>query len=223
MKNIAVIPARGGSTRLKNKNIHPLGGKPLIRWITETVLNSGVFDEIVVSTDSDRIFDVVSNLGVLRHDRPQEHATTKATVLDAMLDLMKHSSGYDTFSFFLPTHCAFIDPSDIRVGMDKLKNKNVDTVVGMTKMTETIQLACQMSEDCVLPVFDNLECGMTNSKYIKSYYKPAGFYMGKWNHILTSKNFFKGNVKGVIIPKERSIDIDDIHDMNVAENILTIG
>ena len=65
MKNIAVIPARGGSTRLKDKNIHPLGGKPLIRWITETVLNSGVFDEVVVSTDSDGIFDVVSNLGVL--------------------------------------------------------------------------------------------------------------------------------------------------------------
>ena len=52
MKSLAVIPARGGSTRLKDKNIYPLGGKPLIRWTVEAVVESGVFDKIVVSTDS---------------------------------------------------------------------------------------------------------------------------------------------------------------------------
>ena len=50
---IAVIPARGGSTRLKNKNMYPLNGIPLIRWITETVINSQGFDKVIVSTDDD--------------------------------------------------------------------------------------------------------------------------------------------------------------------------
>ena len=219
MKRMAVIPARGGSTRLVNKNIYPLGGKPLIRWSTEAVLNSGVFDEVVVSTDSNEIFDAVSDLGVLRHERPQEHSTTKATVLNAMLDLMKHSSGYDMFSYFLPT-CPFISPDDIRSGVSML-DEDTDFVVSMTKIPETIQLACVMSGDNVLPVFDNLEAGLTNSKYIKEYYKPSGgFYRGWWDSIQREENFFKGKVRGVIIPKERSIDINDIHDMNVAENIL---
>ena len=70
MTSLAVIPARAGSTRLKNKNIYPLGGKPLIRWTVEAVLNSGVFDKVVISTDGDHIFDAVKDLPVERHIRP---------------------------------------------------------------------------------------------------------------------------------------------------------
>lgn len=219
MRKMAVIPARGGSTRLVDKNIYPLAGKPLIRWSVESVLRSGVFDRVVVSTDSDQIFDAVSDLEVVRHYRPQEHATTKATVLTAMLNLMKQYDGYDVFSYFLPT-CPFISPEDIQSGISML-DEDTDFVVSMTKIPETIQLACVMSGDNVLPVFDNLEAGLTNSKYIKEYYKPSGgFYMGWWDSIRREENFFKGKVRGVIVPRERSIDINDITDMNLAENIL---
>ena len=219
MRKMAVIPARGGSTRLVDKNIYPLAGKPLIRWSVESVLRSGVFDRVVVSTDSDQIFDAVSDLDVVRHYRPQEHATTKSTVLSAMLNLMKQYDGYDVFSYFLPT-CPFISPEDIQSGISML-DEETDFVVSMTKIPETIQLACVMSGDNVLPVFDNLEAGLTNSKYIKEYYKPSGgFYMGWWDSIRIKENFFKGNVRGVIVPRERSIDINDITDIHLAENIL---
>ena len=78
-----------------------------------------------------------------------------------------------------------------------------------------------MKDNWVLPIFDNLECGLTNSKFIKKYYKPSGaFYMGKWNKILENKSFFKGNVKGVVIPHERSVDINDINDIRYAETIM---
>ena len=83
MSALAVIPARAGSPRLKNKNIYPLGGKPLIRWTTEAVIKSGVFDKVIVSTDSDAIFSAVSDLPVVRHNRPDEHATVTATALNA--------------------------------------------------------------------------------------------------------------------------------------------
>ena len=220
MKSLAVIPARGGSTRLKNKNIHPLGGKPLIRWTTEAVLNSGVFDKVLISTDSDEIFNAVSDLNVERHRRPENHATVTATALNAMLDLMHNTEEeYDIFSYFLPT-CPFVSPEDISNGVAKISD-NVDFVVSMTQIPETIQLACVMKEDWVLPVFDNLEAGLTNSKFIKKYYKPSGaFYIGKWNKILKNKNFFKGNVKGIMIPPERSVDINNISDIKFAESLL---
>ena len=89
MKKLAVIPARGGSTRLKDKNIYLLGGKPLIRWTTEAVVKSGCFDKILISTDSDKIFDAIKDLPVERHHRPEEHATVKATALNAMINLME--------------------------------------------------------------------------------------------------------------------------------------
>ncbi len=221
MSSLAVIPARGGSTRLKDKNIYPLGGKPLIRWTTEAVVNSGVFDKVLISTDSDAIFDAVKNLPVERHIRPENHATVTATALNAMLDLMENQEEeYDTFAYFLPT-CPFVSSEDIRRGFTNIDNDDVDFCVSMTQIPETIQLACVIKDDWVMPIFDNLEAGLTNSKFIKKYYKPSGaFYMGKWDKIIEYRNFFKGNVKGVMIPPERSVDINNLQDIKYAESFL---
>ena len=220
-KKVAIIPARGGSTRLKDKNILLLGNKPLIRWITETVVNSDSFEKVLISTDSDQIFDAVSDLVVERHVRPQIHATTKATVLDAMIDLMQDQTGYDSFAYFLPT-CPFVSILDIQEGVKILADGHCDSVVSMTEIPETIQLACLMSQDnSVLPVFDNLEAGLTNSKFIKKYHKPSGaFYMGLWNYLLENKNFFKRSTKGVIVPPGRSVDINTLQDLKYAESII---
>ncbi len=217
MTRLAVIPARGGSTRLKDKNIYPLAGKPLIRWMVEAVVKSGCFDKIIVSTDSNLIFDAVKDLPVERHVRPTEHATVRATALNAMINLMESiDKPFDEFAYFLPT-CPFVSPDDISKGTNLL-SQEVDFVVSMTQIPETLQLACLMKNGWVMPVFDNLECGLTNSKFIKKYYKPSGaFYMGKWNKILENKNFFKGSVKGVMIPAERSVDINTLEDIKFAE------
>tara|TARA_A100000172_G_scaffold78235_1_gene63548 strand:- start:134 stop:802 length:669 start_codon:yes stop_codon:yes gene_type:complete len=221
MRRLAVIPARSGSTRLKNKNTFPLGGKPLIRWMTEAVLESGCFDKVIISTDGDHIFDAVSDLPVERHHRPHDDATVKATALDAMLNLMESTEEeYDVFAYFLPT-CPFISYLEIRKGVEAL-DASTDSVISMTEIPETLQLACVMKDDWVLPVYDNLEQGMTNSKFLKKYYKPSGaFYMGWWDTILKHRNFFKGNTKGIRIPQERSIDINDIYDITLAQNLLS--
>ena len=221
MKALAVIPARSGSTRLINKNIYQLKDKPLMRWITEAVVKSECFEKILISTDNDLYFDAVSNLPVERHVRPEAHATTKATVLDAMIDLMQSQSGYDAFAYFLPT-CPFVSADDIKRGFKTLVDGGCDSVVSMTEIPETIQLACLMSQDnSVLPVFDNLESGLTNSKFIKKYHKPSGaFYMAMWDYLLENKNFFKGSTKGVIIPQERSVDINTLQDLKYAESII---
>jgi CMP-N-acetylneuraminic acid synthetase len=218
MRILSVIPARGGSTRLVNKNIHLLKGKPLIRWITEAVVETNGFEDILISTDSNDIFNAVSDLPVERHVRPSEYATTKSTVLDAMIDVMVSTEKqYDAFCYFLPT-CPFISSEDILKGISMLKDGSCDSVVSMTEITETIQLACLINDDNVLPFFDNLENGLTNSKYIKKYYKPSGgFYMSKWQHLASEKNFFKGRTKGVVIPLERSVDINTLEDIKHAE------
>ena len=160
----------------------------------------------------------MSDLDVVRHNRPAHHATVQATVLKAMIDLMGEVDKFDTFSYFLPT-CPFVDAEDIRRGSSLLPRAS--SVISMTLMSETILLACVMSGDNVLPIFDNLECGLTNSKFIKKYYKPSGaFYMGWWDYLLEYENFFKGNVRGVVIPPERSVDINTIEDIKYAELLL---
>ena len=100
---MAVIPARAGSTRLKDKNFLDLGGIPLVAHTIQAVVNSDCFDKIVVSTDSSEIKKIAKDYGVDIHHRSEKHATTKATVLEAMLDLMKHNGEHDIFAYFLPT------------------------------------------------------------------------------------------------------------------------
>tara|TARA_R110000737_G_scaffold160464_1_gene188141 strand:- start:60411 stop:61094 length:684 start_codon:yes stop_codon:yes gene_type:complete len=217
---LAVIPARGGSTRLKDKNIFPLEGKPLIRWMTEAVIKSESFDKVVISTDSDKIFEAVADLPVERHVRSSEHATVHATVLKAMVDLMgKSEKKYDVFAYFLPT-APLTSAEDIRKGVELLTT-GIDSVVSITEMPEPIQKACILKNDWVVPVFDNLTAGLTNSKFIQKYHTPTGaFYMSWWDNLEKNKNFFVGNVKGVNIPKSRYVDIDDIEDIQYAEMML---
>jgi len=76
--------------------------------------------------------------------------------------------------------------------------------------------------DSVIPVFDNLTSGLTNSHYIKKYYRPSGaVYSAKWDNLIENRTFFAGNIKGHIMSKENSVDIDDLTDIIVAESILT--
>lgn len=219
---VAIIPARGGSTRFKNKNIALLGGKPLICWSVEAVINSNEFDDVYISTDSDDIFDAVKHLPVKRHIRPSEHATTQATVLSAMMDLMKNIPKYDIFAFFLPT-CPFIKSESIKQGIQML-DEQTQSVVSVSYYEEPIQLACIKRNDTIIPIFDNLTAGITNSKFIQKYVKPnGGFYISHWDNLIENQNFFKGNVKGVEIPNELLVDIDYEHDLKKAEFMITNG
>ena len=207
LKKVAIIPARGGSTRLKDKNILLLGNKPLIRWITESVLESNEFDD-------------VKDLPVKRHNRPENLATTKSTVLEAIVKLTNDIPKYDIIAYFLPT-CPFLKSEFISEGIKKL-NEETDSVVSVSYYDEPIQLACVLKNDDIIPVFDNLTSGLTNSKFIQCYVKPnGGFYMTKWDNLLKNKNFFIGNVKGVLIPNEDLVDIDYKKDLEIANLMLT--
>lgn len=217
---VAVIPARGGSTRLKNKNVRLLADKPLIRWMTEAVLESKEFDDVYISTDSDTIWQAVADLPVKRHVRPEADATTRATALNAMLNLMPTlPKKYDVFAYFLPT-CPFLPHEYITKGVELLtSDPTADSVVSVSDYADPIQLACILTnEGTLVPIFDNLTAGLTNSKFIQQYCKPnGGFYMARWDRLLETRNFFKGNVKAVQVPKELLVDIDYEIDLKMAE------
>jgi len=221
IKRMAVIPARGGSTRLKDKNIYPLGGKPLISHTIEAVIASEKFDTIYVSTDSEKIANVAKEYHQVQiYDREPEYSGEKVTVVSALLDMMTKVEKHDQFAYFLPT-CPFRSTEDIVKGVDLLTSE-VDSVISTCYFDAPPQLAMiHGHNDYAYPVFDNLTAGVTNSKYIQKYIKPSGgFYMGHWDRVLENGNFFTGNIKSVLTPKERAVDIDDLMDIKIAEMVL---
>jgi len=218
---VAVIPARGGSTRLKKKNVLPLGGKPLICHTVEAVLGSGCFDTVYVATDADYIADVVTPYkDVLVYRRDPRHADERTTVLEALMVMMNDIPKYDVFAYFLPT-CPFRTEQDIRVGVSMLYG-DVDSVVSVVQYSDPIQLAMEKHQNSIMkPVFDNLQYGKTNSKFITKHYRPNGsFYISSWDFLLEKKNFFKGITRGYEMSKEKSFDIDDAYDLRLANLFL---
>ncbi len=217
---LAVIPARGGSVRLKNKNVYPLGGKPLICHTIEAVIDSGCFDTIVVSTDSELIASEARKYKEVDiYDRPTEYATERITVLDALLTMMVDLEHHDIFAYFLPT-CPFRNADDISGGV-KLLAPGVDSVISISQMTQPPQLAMLKRGDDVFPVFDNLGSVLTNSRYFQKHYKRnGGYYMGWWDTLKKNRYLFIVSVKGFELPQERTVDIDDIFDIHLAEQLL---
>ena len=89
MKNIAIIPARGGSKRIPRKNIKPFMGKPIIAYSIEAALESGLFDEVMVSTDDEEIAMVARQYGAkVPFMRSAETANDYATTADVMLEVL---------------------------------------------------------------------------------------------------------------------------------------
>ena len=84
--NVAIIPARAGSKRIPEKNIRPFCGKPIIAYAIQTARDSGLFDRIIVSTESDKIARVATGWGAeVPFRRPAELATDFATTTDVIL------------------------------------------------------------------------------------------------------------------------------------------
>src|SRR3990167_2128914 len=93
---LAVIPARGGSKGIPNKNVKDFCGKPLIQWSIEAAKDSGVFDRIIVNSDSDKILAVAAKCGADVQPRPAELASDTSLVADVMVNsLLRLGEKYD--------------------------------------------------------------------------------------------------------------------------------
>ena len=95
MKNLCIIPARGGSKRIPRKNIKPFMGKPIMAYSIEAALKSGLFDEVMVSTDDDEIIQVTESYGLrVPFKRPAELASDTAGTYEVLLHALEAKGIY---------------------------------------------------------------------------------------------------------------------------------
>ena len=105
-KVIAMIPARLGSKRVKNKNLKEINGKPLISYIVETAVKSNVFDEIYINSESEIFKDIADKYGIKFYKRPEELSTDSATNDQFALDFIENNP-CDTLVQLLSTDYKF--------------------------------------------------------------------------------------------------------------------
>lgn len=227
-KNIAIIPARGGSKRLSGKNITLLNGKPLIHYTLEAVVNSGLFETVLLSSDDDEILRIGTQIkGVTADKRESSLAGDKVKVIELIKSIAarpNYVEQYDKIALFLPT-CPFRTTKHIQEGY-KLLTKDDFSVVSITQMEEPVQLTLTLDENKVanpeaIMKPSPLVTGETRSQdFEKMYIVNGGFYIAWIDEFITKDNFFQGKVKGYEMEKLNSVDIDYPIDLEWAEYLL---
>jgi CMP-N,N'-diacetyllegionaminic acid synthase len=224
MKRLCIIPARGGSKRLPRKNIKPLNGKPLVFYTIDSVINSGVFDKVIFTSDDDEILSLVSKnysstiLDVVK--RPLELATDTSKVIDTVLHFLDEE--YDQTWLTLPTSPMKI--SDDFVKASELLSKNDDSVLSYTEMEFPPTLGLVVKNNNIVEDYDQTQPwqnGNSRSQDHPMVYRPNGALYGSWTSKLKeNKNYYIGQTKGYFMPRNRSIDIDTQFEFDLAEFML---
>lgn len=229
MKNreaIALIPARGGSKGLPNKNIRELFGKPLIAWTIIEAKKSPHIKKIIVSTDSKKIARIAKCHGadeiILR---PKSLATDKSKMIDTVIHAVKYLSknrhSFEIIVLLQPT-------SPLRKAMDVdkairlLSLNNAMSIVSVCEVDDHPLFANTLPSDGRMNNFLTRNIERKNRQELPTYYKLNGaIYLARIDYIKKEKSFYGKQTFAYIMPKERSIDIDNELDFIKAEIILS--
>lgn len=216
MKNLCIIPARGGSKRIPRKNIKPFMGKPIIAYSIEAALNSGLFDEVMVSTDDVEFAEVAKQFGAavpfLRSEKTANDYAGLTDVIDEVIATYKEKGIiFDNYCCLLST-APFVNSDLLRQSYDLFVEKEFDTLRPIVRFDYPIQRAYRMDEDNVVS-FMQPEYLNTRSQDLEKAYHDAGlFYWG------TCAVGFKGNKwGGYVIDESVCQDIDTEDDWRMAE------
>lgn len=223
MKNIAIIPARSGSKGLKNKNIKLFNGKPLMWYSIDVALQSGCFDEVMVSTDSERYADIAKACGAevpfLRtKDASTDNASSWAVVKEVIEQYKKLGHLYDTVMLLQPTS-PMRQPNDIIKAYEIMNEKKARSVISVCEVEHSPLWCNTLPMDNNLSGFIDLKA-LSRRQDLPCYYRINGaIYLTKVDDNI-GENLYDSNGFAYIMPKERSIDIDSDLDFRIAEEIV---
>lgn len=220
LKNICIIPARGGSKRIPRKNIKHFLGKPIIAYSIEAALKSGLFDEVIVSTDDEEIAKVALSYGAsIPFYRSAKNADDFATTFDVIEEtLAELRKGGKTFQNACCLYaCApFVSSARIQEAYEKLIANQLDSVFPTMEYSFPIQRAMTIEADRV-SLIDESHI-VTRSQDLKPSYHDAGqFYWLDISKILKEKKLFTSNSGAIVISQMEGQDIDNVVDWELAE------
>lgn len=222
MKKIAIIPARSGSKGLKDKNIIDLCGKPLIAYSIEAAIQTGLFNRVIVSTDSIHYADISRMYGAEVMMRGEKLSDDKATTFMVLEDILKNrlSESIDYFVLLQPTS-PLRTSGHIKDAIDRFERryKDFDFLVSMKEAEHAKVLVNPIDEDESLKFFDTDFSNYRRQGY-KDYCPNGAIFIAKPDSYLKQKHFFGAKSIGYFMDKESSVDIDDVIDWYLARLIM---
>jgi pseudaminic acid cytidylyltransferase len=220
MKNIAIIPARGGSKRIPRKNIKLFHGKPLIAYSIETALQSNLFEKVIVSTDDEEIAKIAKEYGAdvpfLRPKELSDDFTGTGAVISHTLTYLKSMGEDYDFVCTIYATAPFLQEKYLVEGFEKLKNSNARSAFSCTSMPFPIQRTFKITQNERCQMFwpENFS---KRSQDLEEAYQDAGQFYWTNVHIKSNDIIFGQNSIPIILPRYLVQDIDTLEDWTRAE------
>ncbi|MDO4691873.1 MAG: GDSL-type esterase/lipase family protein [Porphyromonadaceae bacterium] len=215
MKKIAIITARSGSKGLPNKNMLMAEGKPLLAYSIEAALEAGIFDKIILTTDSQEYIDTLSHYPIDFVKRAGHLATDKSSSFDVLEDVLMRPeyAGCDYFVLLQPTS-PLRTATHITEACERFENhwERFDFLVSVSDAHKPTTLTRCIDEDESLKYFDLDYSRYARQNYAPEYSPNGALFMGKPQEYLQAKQFYGARCLAYFMDKSVSIDIDDRDD-----------
>lgn len=218
--NLCIIPARGGSKRIPRKNIKDFLGKPIIAYSIEAAISSGLFNEVMVSTDDEEIAEVALKYGAkIPFMRSEKTADDFATTMDVINEVVNNYAGLGKkFNHVCCIYATapFVSDEHLRKSYDLFTKKNFDALFPVMPFSFPIQRALKIKDDA--SSFIKSEHINTRSQDLEPTYHDAGqFYWMNYNLASSGQSLMTEKTGAYIINELEGQDIDNETDWKLAE------
>ena len=220
-KIISIIPARGGSKRLPEKNIKELCGRPLVEWSIEAAKQSKYIDSIVVSSDNKNILSIAEKQNVDTVIRPNFLADDKSTTIDVLLHALEQiEDTYDYLVLLQPTS-PLRSNLDIDNSIEMLMRHKANSVVSVCQAEHSPLWCNTLPEDRSMDGFMSKSLEGRRSQVLETYFRLNGaIYIVKISKFIKEKSLMPNNTYAYVMDQFNSIDIDTLYDFICAEAIM---
>lgn len=218
--NVAVIPARGGSKRIPGKNIKLFLGKPIIAYSIEATLKAGIFDKVIVSTDSEEIASVAREYGA---ETPFIRPAKLADDFSGTTEVVAHAIKWfqekgDQISLVCCVYATspFLSSETIIKGMKILDETNKKYSLTVTHFPSSIHRALKIDNN-QLDMFWPENFNIRSQDFDEAYYDAGQMYCGKPKAFIDDLPLFANYSAPIILPNYLVQDIDTLDDWRTAE------
>ena len=227
ISNIAIIIARKGSRRIKNKNIINFFGKPIIFYSIYQAKKTRLFDKIIISTDSKKIKRIAEKYGAISYGlRPKKMSQDCISTIDVisyeLKNLLKRKIKPVNVCCIYPA-APLISHKDIKIAYKMIKNNNFNYVfsAGAYQSFSANSFKKTGNKNKIKLLFNSKQRG--NIKTMdKVYYDAAQFYWGKYSAWIKKKKIFSESSAFVEVKRYRLQDINTYEDLTFAKKLFKI-
>lgn len=223
-KILGIIPARAGSKRLPGKNVRLLDGKPLVAYAIETALKSTLITNIVVSSDSQEVLDIASNYSNVKViKRPTELAGDLSPAIDYVNHALAQFETVFNYVVILQASSPLTQANDvdqtIQLLLDHPEADSSVSVMDLDHAIHPVKLK-KFEGHLLLPYWEEENGRMAAHELPKLYVRNCAVYVSSMQTLLSGK-IIGDHCLGYLMPRERSIDINELIDFEFAEFLIS--